>query len=80
VQNNATLQAEYNNASYAALLDKIGPAIVIAHSQGGPFGWQLADARPQLVKALVALESEGPPFENYESQSSVWADALAYCV
>jgi pimeloyl-ACP methyl ester carboxylesterase len=65
VQNNATLQAEYNNASYAALLDKIGPAIVIAHSQGGPFGWQLADARPQLVKALVALESEGPPFENY---------------
>ena len=67
VQNNATLQASYNNASYAALLDKIGPSIVFAHSQGGPFGWKLADARPQLVKGLVALESECPPFENYAS-------------
>lgn len=67
VQNNATLQASYNNASYAALLDEIGPAIVITHSQGGPFGWKLADVRPHLVKALVALESEGPPFENFAS-------------
>lgn len=65
VQNNATLQATYNNASYAALLDKIGPAIVVAHSQGGPFAWKLADVRPHLVKALVSIESEGPPFENY---------------
>lgn len=65
VQNNATLQASYNNASYAALLDKIGPAIVVTHSQGGPFGWKLADIRPGLVKALVALEPEGPPFENF---------------
>jgi pimeloyl-ACP methyl ester carboxylesterase len=64
-QNNATLQATYNNASYVALLDKIGPAIVIAHSQGGPFAWKLADVRPQLVKGIVALEPEGPPFENY---------------
>jgi pimeloyl-ACP methyl ester carboxylesterase len=64
-QNNATLQASYNNASYAALLDEIGPAIVIAHSQGGPFAWKLADTRPDLVKALVALEPEGPAFENY---------------
>ena len=64
-QSNATLQATYNSASYAALLDKIGPAIVIAHSQGGPFAWKLADVRPHLVKALVALEPEGPAFENH---------------
>jgi pimeloyl-ACP methyl ester carboxylesterase len=64
-QSNATLQAGYNNASYAALLDKIGPAMVIAHSQGGPFAWKLSDVRPHLVKALVALEPEGPAFENY---------------
>jgi pimeloyl-ACP methyl ester carboxylesterase len=64
-QSNATLQASYNNASYAALLDKIGPAIVFAHSQGGPFAWKLADVRPHLVKAIVALEPEGPAFENY---------------
>ncbi|KAJ3517009.1 hypothetical protein NLJ89_g778 [Agrocybe chaxingu] len=47
-----------------ALLDKIGPAILITHSQSGLYGWPLADARPQLVKAIVALEPLGPPFIN----------------
>ncbi|MFZ4407130.1 MAG: alpha/beta hydrolase [Paracraurococcus sp.] len=48
-----------------ALLDRIGPAIVLTHSQAGPFGWLLADARPKLVKAIVAIEPSGPPFENH---------------
>ncbi len=51
-------------AAGTALLDKIGPAIVLTHSQAGPFGWLLADARPKLVKAVVAVEPQGPPFEN----------------
>ncbi len=46
----------------AELLDRIGPAIVVSHSAGGPAGWQWADARPDLVKALVAIETMGPPF------------------
>ncbi|MDR5824988.1 alpha/beta hydrolase [Caballeronia sp. LZ043] len=48
----------------AALLDKIGPAIVLTHSQSGPFGWLIADARPKLVKAIIAVEPSGPPFQN----------------
>jgi pimeloyl-ACP methyl ester carboxylesterase len=48
----------------AALLDKIGPAIVVTHSQAGPFGWLLADVRPKAVKAIVAVEPNGPPFQN----------------
>jgi len=48
----------------AALLDRIGPAIILTHSQSGPFGWLIADARPQLVKAVVAVEPAGPPFQN----------------
>ena len=28
------------------LLDKIGPSIMLVHSQGGPMGWLAADARP----------------------------------
>lgn len=44
------------------LLDQIGPAILLTHSQAGPFGWLLADARPELVKGIVALEPSGPPF------------------
>jgi pimeloyl-ACP methyl ester carboxylesterase len=46
----------------AELLDRIGPAIVFSHSLGGPAGWLIADARPELVKALVAIEAVGPPF------------------
>ena len=42
------------------LLDRIGPAIVVTSSAGGPSGWQLADARPELVRAIVALEPLGP--------------------
>jgi pimeloyl-ACP methyl ester carboxylesterase len=53
-----------NQAASAALLDKIGPAIILTHSQSGPFGWLIADARPKLVKAIIAIEPAGPPFEN----------------
>jgi pimeloyl-ACP methyl ester carboxylesterase len=52
-----------NKDAVAALLDKIGPAIVLTHSQSGPYGWLIADARPQLVKAVIAIEPAGPPFE-----------------
>jgi pimeloyl-ACP methyl ester carboxylesterase len=52
-----------NQDAAAALLDKIGPAVVLTHSQSGAFGWLIADARPQLVKAIVAIEPSGPPFE-----------------
>lgn len=44
------------------MLDHIGPAILLTHSQSGPFGWLIADARPQKVKAILALEPNGPPF------------------
>jgi pimeloyl-ACP methyl ester carboxylesterase len=46
----------------AELLDRIGPAILMTHSMGGPFGWLVADARPDLVKGIVAVEPMGPPF------------------
>ncbi len=52
------------------LLDMIGPAILLTHSQAGPFGWLLADARPKLVKGIVALEPSGPPFSGNLSDSS----------
>jgi pimeloyl-ACP methyl ester carboxylesterase len=52
-----------NRDAGAALLDKIGPAIVVTHSQSGTYGWLIADARPALVKAVIAIEPSGPPFE-----------------
>ncbi|KAL8898827.1 MAG: hypothetical protein Q9207_006505 [Kuettlingeria erythrocarpa] len=50
--------------SGACLLDRIGPSILVTHSQGGTHGWLWADARPQLVKAIVAIEPAGPPFQS----------------
>ena len=46
------------------LLETIGPAILLTHSQAGPFGWILADEAPELVKGIVALEPSGPVFSN----------------
>jgi pimeloyl-ACP methyl ester carboxylesterase len=45
----------------AALLDRIGPAILLTHSQGGPLGWTIADARPKLVKGILSIEPNGAP-------------------
>ena len=44
------------------LLDKIGPAVIMTHSAGGPFGWLVAEIRPNLVKGIVAIEGGGQPF------------------
>lgn len=46
-----------------ALLEIIGPAVLVTHSQSGSYGWLVADARPELVKAVVAMEPVGPPFQ-----------------
>jgi len=57
-----TKQQMLNRDALVALLDRIGPAIVMTHSQAGAFGWPVADARPNLVKAILAVEPNGPPF------------------
>jgi len=46
----------------AELLDKIGPAIIMTHSAGGPFGFLVAEVRPNLVKGIVVIEGAGNPF------------------
>ncbi len=44
-----------------ALLERIGPAVLLTHSQGGPLGWTIADARPELVRGILAVEPNGAP-------------------
>jgi pimeloyl-ACP methyl ester carboxylesterase len=45
------------------LLDRIGPSIMLTHAWGGTLGWIAADRRPNLVKAVVTVESNNAPFE-----------------
>jgi len=42
--------------AYGALLDRVGPSVVVAHSQAGLFGWRAAQDRPDKVRALVLIE------------------------
>jgi pimeloyl-ACP methyl ester carboxylesterase len=44
-------------AAYVALVDKICPCVLLLHSQGGAFGFKVAEQRPDKVKAIVAIES-----------------------
>ena len=60
-------QQELNRDALVALLDRIGPAILLTHSQSGAFNWPVADARPNLIKALVAVEPSGPPVHDIEN-------------
>jgi pimeloyl-ACP methyl ester carboxylesterase len=43
-------------AAYGALLDRVGPSVVVAHSQGGYFAWRAAQEWPDRVRALVLVE------------------------
>ena len=61
-QANSTVSEVNNRAAGVALLDQIGPAFLVTHSQAGPYGWGIGDARTTLVKGIVAIEPQGPPF------------------
>lgn len=42
--------------AYTELVDKVCPCVVLVHSQSGLFGFRVAQARPDKVKALIAVE------------------------
>ncbi len=46
-------------AAYRALLERVRPAVVVAHSQGGFFALRGAQALPERVRALVLVEPAG---------------------
>jgi pimeloyl-ACP methyl ester carboxylesterase len=46
----------------AALIDRVGPCVLVTHSAGAPGGWCATDLRPDPVAAVVAIEPLGPPF------------------
>jgi pimeloyl-ACP methyl ester carboxylesterase len=72
-------QAKLNLDAHIALLEKIGsPVIIITHSQGGEFGWQVADARPKLVKAIITAEPGGPQIKNVDTAKIAYTGPSGY--
>lgn len=53
--NTAAYDANINSDSLSALFDRIGPGILVTHSQGGGNGW-LAGMKNPNIKAIVAYE------------------------
>lgn len=53
--NNAITQNLWRTRG-AILLDKIGPCVLMSHGDGAVFAWVTALERPELVKAVVAVE------------------------
>lgn len=49
-------------ADLTAVFEKTGPAMIMDHSMGGPSGWIIGDARPDLVKGIIGIEPAGGPF------------------
>jgi pimeloyl-ACP methyl ester carboxylesterase len=48
-------------AAYDALVRKVGPSVVMTHSQGGAFGLRAALQAPETVRAVIAVEPSGAP-------------------
>ena len=42
------------------------PVVLLLHSRLATSGWLLADARPKMIKAIIAAEPWGPPIQNAE--------------
>ena len=56
----ATLSGVRVVEALRALLERIGPAVLLTHSMSGAFGWQLAELSPTLVRAVVGVAPSPP--------------------
>ncbi len=65
VQKPEVIQA-LNRDALAALIDKLGPVILMTHSQSGAYGWEAVDQRPGMVKALIQAEPSAPPVHDVQ--------------
>jgi pimeloyl-ACP methyl ester carboxylesterase len=71
----AETQDEMVRDANVALLDMLDtPVILLTHSQGGMFGWLIADARPNLVKAIVTAEPAAPPIRGVDTSAVAYRD------
>ncbi len=68
-------------AAYEALVRKVGPCIIVGHSQGAGFATEIARRLPSIVRGVVAVEPGGMPAdlpgEVLPPHMVVWGDHIA---
>ena len=80
--NTGAFDAEVFAEAVAELLRKIGPAVLVTHSQSGIYGWLAALKEPDLVKGIVSYEPtqfvlpEGETPVEVETQVPFWLTFL----
>ncbi len=52
------IDADVNTNAVAALFDKIGPGVLVTHSQSGGLGWRVA-LKTKNIRAIVSYEPGG---------------------
>lgn len=60
LKNIAALGTHDIAAALATVVTAVGPAIVVAHSAGGPLAWWLAEQLPDLVQAIIGVAPGAP--------------------
>ena len=45
--------------AYTELVERVCPCVILFHSQAGQFGFKVAQARPEKIRALIAVEPAG---------------------
>lgn len=66
--------------AYESLVKKVGPCIIVAHSQGAGFAAEITRRLPNIVQAVVAIEPGGMPSDMPSQALSphlvVWGDHI----
>ena len=65
-----TINDERTQKAYDALVQRVCPCIIMAHSSGGPFAFAAAMHAPDRVKGVIAIEPAGAPLPT--SDLSAW--------
>ena len=63
-------------AAYIEYVDKVCPCVLVLHSQGGTFGFKVAEQRPDKIKANAPKLKDIPVlmlFGDYVDQHPRWA-------
>lgn len=68
-------------AAYEAFVRKVGPCMIVGHSQGAGFATEIARRLPSVVRSVVAVEPGGMPAEplgdSLPPHMVVWGDHIA---